>query len=190
MSDLDDALADLAAWLPRAQALTAIPDTAPANGTRSQPGSRPPWNAAAANALYDALEGIRRLETSLRWEVTGRDAPPPHLSHAGPTLAAIGSLAEAIDERDRSRAAAYLVKLTTPVLQLAAVDEEERPQRVPAPCPYCGFVMLRVYPRSGRVACVRAGACADSDGNTPQGRAGRSPMDGTPRIEWNDGLVT
>jgi hypothetical protein len=112
------------------------------------------------------------------------------MSAMGAVLESLQRLADSVDDASRRDAAAAISRWTTAILQLAAVDEAERPQRVQAACPYCGYFMLRVYPRSGRVACLRAGACADSDGNTPSGRAGRSALDGTPMILWNDGLVS
>ena len=183
MTALADACADLAAALPRAQALTHIPDT---DGTtsRSAPGSRPPWNPAAATALLDALEGARQLEASWR---SGVVRP---MRVTGAVLASIVRLSYAMTETDQRMAVVAVTRWTTAILQLPAVDTEERPQRVAADCPYCGFGMLRVYPRSGRVTCLRFGACADNDGNHPLGHAGRSALNGDPVVTWQDGLVT
>ncbi len=65
MTALADACAELAAWLPAAEALITAPDAQGSAG-RGQPSSRPPWNAAAAMALLDAAEGARQLEASWR----------------------------------------------------------------------------------------------------------------------------
>ena len=69
------------------------------------------------------------------------------------------------------------------------LDEAERAQKVPACCPYCAFPMLRVYPRSGRVACLRGGyACLDANGNAPVGHTEIGRLG--PCIIWADGLVS
>src|SRR5258708_27365563 len=161
---LADACAELAAWLPAAEALITAPDTQGSTG-RGQPSSRPPWNAAAAMALLDAAEGARRLEASWR---SGRLRPS---SATGAVLASIVRLSYAVTEGDQHQAVALVGRWTTQILQLAAVDREERPQRVAAMCPYCHFGMLRVFPRSGRAACLRgAGACQDANGNRSEER--------------------
>ncbi len=90
----------------------------------------------------------------------------------------------------RCEAVRAVSQWTVAILYLPAVDQEERPQRISSPCVYCGFAMVRVYPRSGRVTCLRYGACLDGDGNHPVGMIGRSRLDGSPCVTWNDGLVT
>src|SRR5258708_4888575 len=168
---LADACAELAAWLPAAEALITTPDTQGSTG-RGQPSSRPPWNAAAAMALLDALEGAGRLEASGR---SGVLRPSPA---TGAVLQSIVRLPYGLpdcppavnDEQnrplpcrcERCSAAWDISRWTTAILYLPAVDEEERPQKIPGTCPYCGFQMLRAYVRAKRVACLRgAGACQD-----------------------------
>lgn len=203
MTSLPDACDDLRQWLPVAAGLIAEPD---ADGTTSgaKPGSSPPWNGAAANALYDAHALIRETEQIFAQIVTGRMRPRRGWSDRNTTRAldAIEKLAEAVPQDhirengrpcrcEYCRAASALTASATIILQLPAVDEAERPQRVAFACPYCRFAMVRVYPKAGRVVCIRAMAgCADADGNPPQGSIGTSQLDGTPRITWQDGLVT
>lgn len=189
MSALADACAELAVWLPAAEALITAPDVQGCAG-RGQPSSRPPWNSQAAAALLDALEGTRQLEAAWRSGAAGRPVTLRPMSGTGGTLASLLRLAERAGDGEQRQAVILVTRWTTAILQLPAVDEAERPQRVQAACPYCGFAMLRVFPRSGRVACLRGGVCADGDGNPPQGHARRSRFDGTPQIEWEDGLVT
>jgi hypothetical protein len=195
-----EACAALTAALPRAQALTTRPDTTGATPARARLASRPPWNAAAANALYDALEGARRTEAAWRCDATRRS-----VAATGTVLASIVRLSYGLDpcpppEYDvkgrrlpcrcqRCTAIRSLTRWATAILQLPAVDEEERPQRVNSPCPYCQRAMLRVYPRSGRVTCL-SGDCADGDGRHPVGHADRNRVTGDAIIAWNDGLVT
>ena len=189
MADLAEACGELARWLPAAQALTAIPDADGSTG-RAQPSSRPPWNAPAAAALYDALEGTRQIEAAWRSEAARRPVPPLPVSAMGMVLASLQRLADSVPQASRRDAAARMGRWVTAILQLAAVDEAERPQRVDAACPYCGFAMLRLYPRAMRVTCLRAGACADSDGNHPVGHVTRGRVSGDTEVAWNDGLVT
>lgn len=183
--------AALARWLPVAAALIADEDEDGTTGS-GQPGSAPPWNAAVAAALLDAHEGIRRLEASLRREVTGRTGPRRGGSDANTmaALKAIGNLGRAVDEDSAYAGARFLARWTRPIHELPAVDEAEPWRRVPAACPYCEFRMLYVQARSGRVACLRgAGACTDGDGRPPVGQLDVSQLTGDPLIRWADGLV-
>jgi hypothetical protein len=202
MSDVADSVSQLAAWLPRARALITQPD-ADGQAGGGQPGSAPPWNPAAAAAYFDAHAAIRAIERQFRTAVTGSPGDPRGWSHANlaRALDAIERLSHAMPQDhlredgkpcrcDYCRAVRDLDHATTAIQQLPAIDEQERPQRVPSPCPYCGLAMLRAWPRSRRVACVRLGACEDGDGNQPAGRMAYSRLDGSPVIEWADGLVT
>lgn len=190
MTTLAEACADLRPLLPVAQALIAEPDAQGSAG-HAQPASTPPWNSAAANALYDAHAAVRDLEQAMRYEVTGS-----YMIRGGSdgctlsALAAIERLGGSARQETADDAARVLSRLADAILMLPAVDLEERPQRVRAACPYCGRLMLRVKPRSGEVTCLAFGSCQDSDGAHPRGRVGRSRLDGTAVIEWADGLVT
>ena len=190
MTGLTESCADLRHWLPAAQALTTEPDT-DGTTTGGKPGSRPPWNPAAANAAMDAHEGLRRLEASLRLAVTGRPGPRRGGSDANTMAAikAIEALGNAVTADAMVTAAHVLDRWAIAIQQLAAIDQAERWQRVHgAACPYCGNTMLRLSPRAGRVTCLRFGACSDSDGNHPVGYV-QQALDGTPCVEWADGLV-
>jgi hypothetical protein len=198
--------AELAAWLPAAAALTARPDTDGTAGS-GQPGSAPPWNTPAAYALTDAAEGLRRLEASMRRDVTGRTGRRRGGSGANTmaALKAIETLAYGLPERHvyeydekgrqkpcqcpHCRAARIVGRWSRKIRELPAVDDAEPWRRVSATCPYCGLGMLRVQARSGRVACLRGGACLDGDGRPPVGHLDVSPLTGDPQVRWNDGLV-
>jgi hypothetical protein len=182
--------ADLARWLPAATVLTRHPDTDGSTGS-GQPGSRPPWNTAAANAVTDAAEGVRRLEASLRRDVTGRPGRRRGGSDAN-TAAALKAIENLGRHPEADAYTAYrcLQRWTRAIQQLPAVDEAEPWRRVPAKCPYCGFAMLRIQARLGRVACLRGGgACTDGDGRPPVGQLDVSQLTGDPLIRWADGLV-
>lgn len=188
MTDLAASCGELAALLPVAAALIAQPD---ADGTAGsgQPGSMPPWNSAAAAAFTDAHEGIRRLEASLRLEVAGHPGPRRGGSDASTmaALKAIEHLGHGVSLAAMADAARFLARWSRQIRELPAVDEAERAQRITAPCPYCHFPMLRVFPRSGRVTCLRVGACFDADERHPVGtmEVGRLSA----QVRWNDGLV-
>jgi hypothetical protein len=171
MTDLAASCADIATWLPIAQALVTEPDT---DGTTrgGKPGSHPPWNSAAANAVMDAHAGLRALEASLRLEVTGRTGPRRGGSDANTAaaIAAIEALGNAVTTAAMAQAARVLDRWSRQIQELPAVDEAEPWRRVHAICPYCKFSMLRVQPREGTVTCLRYGACRDADGHHPVGR--------------------
>jgi hypothetical protein len=187
---LADPCATLAAWLPIAQALITEPDTDGTTGG-GKPGSKPPWNPSAAAAAMDAHEGVRRLEAAMRLEVTGHTGPRRGGSDRNTIAAitAIEALSNAVSDATVARAARDLATLTRRIHELPAVDEAEPWRRIPAPCPYCGFGMLRVAPRSGQVTCLRYGACRDSEGHHPVGHMDVSRLTGDPLIRWQDGLV-
>ena len=186
MTALADALADVTTWLPRAAALTAHPDTTPAS-PGGKPGSRPPWNQAASNALWDALAVIAETRAMFAWLVHGRLVPAYPYAATGAALDAIGRLGHAVPPDRVRQAVRELHSAVQAVMMLPAVDEAERPQKVTAACPYCGASMLRVFPRSGQVTCLRFGACFDADGRHPAGtmEVGRLGA----QVVWNDGLV-
>jgi hypothetical protein len=187
---LGEACQDIGPLLARAAQLVTEPD---ADGTQggSRPGSAPPWNPSAAACALDAHEGLRRLEASLRMAVTGRTGPRRGGSDANTmeAITAIENLGEAVTTTAAATAARILCRWSMAILQLPAIDEQERPQRIAWQCPYCEIPMMRLFPRAGLVVCLRGGfACWDGDGNPPKGHA-RSGRLG-PQIEWEDGLVT
>lgn len=189
-ADLAEACATITELLPIAQALITEPDTDGTTG-HGQPGSRPPWNSAAASAAMDAHEGIRRLEASIRMVITGHPGPRRGPSDActASAIKSIESLGHGAPEAVTARAAAILRRWGTAIEQLPAIDEAEPWRRIPAECPYCRFTMLRVAPRAGTVTCLRYGACRDTNGQHPIGHVYISQLTGDPRVHWQDGLV-
>jgi hypothetical protein len=184
---LADACADIGEYLPRAKALITHPDTAP-SGPGGKPGSRPPWNQAAANAEHDGLAVVADVHAMFTLIVTGRSAPRPPASATGRALAAIERLSHAVPDCHVRAAVRDLARCVYAVRVLAAVDEEELPRRVAAICPYCQLGMMRLYPRSGRVTCMRFGACFDENGRHPVGTAEAGRLG--PCVVWADGRVS
>jgi hypothetical protein len=209
MSDLPEACADLAEWLPHAQALTAVPDTQPAPAHSQHAVSAPPWNAPAATVVLDAVEGARRIESAFREQVTGRPSGPRPASGTGRTIHAITQLAFALppcpppefDQNGKRKlcpcgycqAVRDVNGWVTRVLELPPVDLVQRPRRLRAPCPYCGARMLMWRPGDGRgpgrVTCLRVGVCRDANGDHPEGKVERGKASNLVAVWWNDGLV-
>lgn len=186
---LAEACDQLAAWLPAAHALTAEPDVTGTTG-HGRPSSRPPWNPSAASVTLDVHEGVRRIEDALRYEA---GLPVRHrggaASGTGKAIHAITQLSHTADSHSAGEHARAIIRWTVTIRQLPAIDDLPRWQRVAAMCPYCGFGMLRVAPRSGTVTCLRVGSCADHDGNHPVGRLEVGTVSAEPYLVWADGLV-
>jgi hypothetical protein len=192
-----DAAAELTGAITHAATLIAQPDATATSTTGSAATSRPPWNQSAANAFFDATEGVRRLEPSLRLAVTGHAGARRGGSDANTAaaIAAVVALSEAVSDDSAGLVARLLGRWVTGVQRLRAVDEAEtwRPLRttpgaLPPVCPWCGTYSLRAAQRSGNVACFLPG-CADSDGNRPQGRLDVSRLTGDVILAWADGTV-
>jgi hypothetical protein len=181
----------LTRWLPTAQALIGEPDT---DGTRTHtaPDSRPPWNSAVAVAVFDTAETMRRLEVSLRLIVTGHPGPRRGGSDANTHAAiiAITQLVHAVPEAVQRQATVVVARRVTTIQQLPAIDEAERFTTLQARCPYCGLGKLRWAERSGRVTCIRYGACFDGRGEHPLGHMGINLVTNEGAVYWNDGAVT
>ena len=187
---LAEARADLETWLPVAAALIAEPDT-DATTVHGKPGTRMPGNIAVFYAVMDVHAGVRHLEAGLHAEVTGRPRRPRGGSD-GNTLAAIQAIGDLATNASRDsirHTERLLIRMVTAIRQLPAVDLDERWQKIAgAECLHCGVTMLRLAPRSGRVTCLRYGACYDHDGGHPVGFV-QHGMDGQPLVAWQDGCI-
>ena len=189
MSDLSEVCADLATWLPHGAALVASQDTQPSTG-RTQPASRPPWNPAAAAAVYDALETIRRTHQELAENIAERPVQRKAIRFTGQSLTAIQRLAEATDQQQIKTITQRLARHVTAIRQLPAIGEDEPWTRIQgATCPYCGMQMLLAAMQSARVTCLRFGACFDADGNHPRGVMEQGAASSQPLIAWADGTI-
>lgn len=192
MTVLAEACSDLQQWLPRAAALIAEPDIMAGTGTRTAPGSRPPWNADAADLTHEITAGLADIEAELRQAVTGtiRDRPP--YRSTGRVLAAISALGSATDAP--GDAARVIQHWVTRIMTMPAIDatEVQRPVRVRQACPFCKLGDLRMVRRDFdcRITCLRLHQCHDTQGDHPRGLLEQSRLDGQWRIYWNDGTVT
>src|SRR5262249_1621093 len=134
-------------------ALITQPDTQPTAG-RTQPHSKPPWNSEVAAALYDTVAAICDLHAELAYAVHGRYVVRPPYRQIGVTLRAIERLAIGVNGDHATETARTLDGCITRIMQLPAIDLEERWRRLPGPCPRCQRPMLRASLREGRVACL------------------------------------
>ena len=179
MTALEQACDDLTAWLPRAAALLTQPDTQP-TAIRAKPRSKPPWNSAAATALYDALEGIRRTHADMLSAVTSTYIRPSRAHSAtGRTLASIQRLAHALPPETVDEITCQLNHHITVILRLPAVDLEEQILKPDVPCPRCSRKMLRYRLLKGELACL---GC--------QRKAVFTIGLSGPMVVWDDGEIT
>jgi hypothetical protein len=158
-------------------------------------GSPAPWHAEAAAILLDVTEGSRRLEASLRRDVSGRlgerRGSSDHNTRAA--LRSIVRLAEALDDDQVKTAARIVGRWVTFARQLRDIDEADRweplprqPGALPPACPYCATYSLRWNRRSGEVRCVNV-ECRDGDGARPVARMEIGRFTGTAALVWRDG---
>ena len=161
-------------------------------------GSPAPWHAEAGPVLYTISEEARRLEASLRLEVTGHPGPRRGGSDANTVAAlnAISQLVHAVPDGHARQAARIVDRWIRSARQVGDVGLEERPVPVPAPpgqlppkCPYCGTFGLRVVRRGTDIWCINR-ECKDRDGRRPRGHLDRSDVTGDGMITWADGRTT
>ena len=191
------ACADLTRYLERLELLFPEP---PSGHTKVSSYTRPttppaPGNGPALDAYNTAHEGLRRLEASLRRDVTG-DAGPRRGSSEGNThaaLAAIPRLAAGLDSTAARLAARVLARWINLAKGVPGIDEARRwralPKRagngLPPCCPYCHCYQLRADTDTGIVACFVPG-CRDGQGQPPVAAMGTSE-EGKPQLTWGDG---
>lgn len=158
-------------------------------------GSPAPWHAEAAAVLLTVHEGARRLEASLRRDVSGRlgERRGASTENTRSALRSIVRLAEALDDDQVKDAARIVGRWVTAARQLRDVDQAEkweplprRPGQLPPPCDYCRTYSLRWNRRSGEVRCVN-GECRDGDDMRPVARMEIGRFSGVAALVWRDG---
>lgn len=166
------------------------PEPGPSGGKR-KPGSKPPWNSAAADLVFDLRSLARHLEADLRVRVTGgRTVRGLSDRNTHLSLLALSDLAVTAQDSD---VAVVLVKLTGWVDRARPVVGQTEPlRRVPRVhgyveprCPWCGYCTLRCKLAAGLVFCINP-SCTDHSGKRPQGtvEVGVSVEDVT--LRWQD----
>lgn len=158
-------------------------------------GSPAPWHAEAAAVLFDITEGARRLEASLRRDVSGHlgDRRGSSRTNTRDALRSAARLAEALDDDQVETAARIVARWVTTARQLRDIDTADRweplprqPGTLPPACDYCGTYSLRWNRRSGEVRCV-LGDCRDDDGHRPVARMEVGRYTGRASLVWRDG---
>lgn len=149
------------------------PPPGPSGGHR-KPGSKAPWNSAAAELVFDLRSLARHLEEELRVRVTGG-----HIRRGisdRNTQLSLWALADLSVMATDSDVAVTLVRLSGWLDRARPVVGETEPlRRVPRVsgyveprCPWCGYCTLRCKLAAGFVFCINP-SCTDDDGRRPLG---------------------
>lgn len=202
---VQEACRTLAGYLPVLEDLIGEPSAPDALGpaaVKSRPAFTPEPYGDAGRALMTALEGIRRLEASLRRDVLGHlgDRRGYSGGNTEEALAMIARLASQLPDDERfARACRYLERWIADARSVHGVDENRRlrhlprqgdpddPAALPPRCSHCGTYFLVYDPDAGTVACTLYG-CRDSDGQPPVATISTDEH-GRPVLAWADGLV-
>lgn len=172
-----------------------VTDPAAVNSPHKITGSPAPWHSEAGAILLAIHEGARRLEASLRRDVSGRlgERRGSSTNNTRAALRSIVRLAEALDDDQIATAARIVGHWVTTARQLRDIDKADRweplprrPGTLPPPCDYCGTYSLRWNRRSGEVRCVLSG-CEDNDGVRPFARMEVGKFTGQAALVWRDG---
>lgn len=173
-----------------------VADPQTGGGNRAKvSGSPAPWHAEAAAILLDITEGARRLEASLRRDVSGRlgDRRGNSTPNTRAALKSAVRLCEALDDGQVKTAARIVAHWVTAARQLRDIDEADRweplprrPGTLPPPCDHCQTYSLRWNRRSGEVRCVLPD-CRDDDGHRPVARMEIGRFSGQAALVWRDG---
>lgn len=194
-----DACGELARYLTVLETLLPEPaaeGSAPGMSSRAAE-SPEPWYSPAGRALMNAHEGVRRLEATLRYLVTGYPGGKRggSLKNTAEALRAIPRLAAGLDPRVADAAARYIEARIAEARTVHGIDEGRRLRHLPRKagealpprCPHCGAFQLVADLDNATVHCTVYG-CADGDGHPPVAVMTTGP-DGRPRLEWADGLI-
>lgn len=149
------------------------PPPGPSGGARKQ-GSKPPWNSAAADLVFDLRSLARSLEEDLRLRVTGGRVQRGFSDHN--TQLSLWALSDLSITAPDSDVAVVLVSLSRWVERARpTVGEVEPLRRVPRTsgyveprCPWCGYCTLRCKLAAGMLFCINP-SCTDDQGRRPLG---------------------
>lgn len=200
-ADVGTLVEELMPLLAMLWALVPEPGGSPATGTMSHHkalGSPAPWHQEAGPVLYTISEDARRLEASLRKEITGHPGRRRGGSDANTVeaLTAISALAYGVPEESGRKAGQIIARWIRDARRVRDLGLDERPTRLPREpgerepmCPYCHTYSLRVAPRDTALWCINW-ECKDRGGHRPRGHLDRSDLTGDPMIVWADGRLT
>lgn len=179
-------------WRLESLVTTPSPDHGGA-GTRQAPGSKPPWNAAAAVLILDFSREVRaaelRIRLALQLPVRSRGTSDKNTMLA---LNAVKALCEAAGDDRAAYEATWLERWDARARR--ALGEASQLVRLPRqpgeperPCPFCRCFTLRYLPLHGMVRCVNPG-CRDEEGRRPSAKIEYSEFTGSLELIWMDGI--
>jgi hypothetical protein len=159
-----------------------------------KPGSRPPWNTAAAMLILEMQAGSRHEETRLKL-LLGLPARHRGGSDANTLLAldAIVTLADAAGDEAAWPVLHWLGRWNGAAAralgEASAITELPRQPGEPArPCPFCGCLTLRFWALHGIVRCVNPD-CRDDEGRRPWAKVEYSGFTQQLELVWMDGVA-
>lgn len=196
-AELADLLDDLAALLPEPIGDPTVGTTA---HRKHVAGSPAPWHQEAGMVLMTAHEGVRRLEASMRRDVTGGlgRRRGGSLGNTSSALAAVCNLSYGVPDASARKATRIIGIWISQAKVLRDIDQAPRWEplrtapaksgtgRLAPACPYCSTYSLRTARVSGAVRCFNP-ACRDNNGDAPCGQLLEAPYTGHPMIVWADG---
>lgn len=181
------------AWA-RLELLVTTPAIAASSGVRSAPGSKPPWNAAAAYLIMDLHSEVRRRERLL-CEILSLPARPRGGSDGvtARVLARVAELASSAGSPHDADTARYLDRWHAAARRVLGEASEIRmlprqPGEPERPCPFCDLLTLRYLPLHGIVKCLNP-RCRDADGRRPSARVEWSEFTRQLELVWHDGVA-
>jgi hypothetical protein len=172
-----------------------VTDPTTGGGHQKITGSPAPWHAEAAAALLTIHEEARRLEASLRREVTGnlgrrRGGSQTNTREA---LDAIVKLTEAVCDDEVKTAARIVARWVTSARQIRDIDQADRweplprlPGMLPPACDWCSTYALRMNRLTGEVRCTNS-RCRDEEKRRPVALIVTGTYSGQSSLVWQDG---
>jgi hypothetical protein len=193
-----DDIADLTALMTRLEEEVPEKRKSPHGGFGSGKGGHGPlasWNSSAAMLVLDVHQGVRELETNIRYMLTQKIRTRG--GSDGNTGRALSNLADLLAGADQATVVVTCRKLESWIYRariiLGDLEPISRLPRLPGEgdpaCPFCRRKgTLRVRHSTGAVTCLHPG-CTDSAGNRPVGRIEVGSFSAEPMLAWADGTT-
>jgi hypothetical protein len=178
----------------RLEAVVSVPVSQRDNTSTGKPVSKPPWNAAAANLIFELRHDARleehRLRVHLNLPLRARGSSDVNTLKA---LETVISLAEAAGTDSAASAASWLERWHGKAARvLGDASPVNRLPRQPGekerPCPFCSCLTLRFWQFEGRVRCINPG-CRDDEGRRPSAVIEYSAFTEQLELRWMDGIL-
>jgi hypothetical protein len=165
----------------------------------SRPAHAPEPYGPAGRALMTVLEGIRRLEASIRLHTSGvlGRRRPLSVVHTDAVLTSLPKLAAGLTRAGHEEAAWVLESWIGQIRAVPGIDEARRWRLLPRrddgtglrpECPYCRTMWLKADMDAGVVACFVPDCEGDGGALRPVATMGTDPT-GRPCLRWPDGKI-